>query len=88
MHFLHLLFKANNGGNRNGSGKIMIVELLIRRARRLEFDSGLFGDLWESVDKIPTDPKAPKLKLNLVKHLVLATDPNQDYSTNRGSQNP
>lgn len=88
MHFLHLLFKANNGGNKNGKGKFMIVALLNRRAWRLEFDSGLLSDLWESVDKIPTDPRAPKLKLNLVKHLVLATDQNQDYSAKRGSQNP
>lgn len=66
----------------------MIVELLIRRAWRLEFDSGLFSDLQESVDINPNWPRAPKLKLNLVKHLVLATDQNQDYAAKRGSQNP
>lgn len=88
MHFLRFLFKANNGGNRNDKDKLMIVELLIRRAWRLEFDSGLFSDLQESVDINPNWPRAPKLKLNLVKHLVLATDQNQDYAAKRGSQNP
>lgn len=74
MHFLHLLFNENNGGNRNGKGKMMITELLLGMAQKSEFDSGLFTHLWESGNKIPTDPKAPKLKFCSVKHIVLAND--------------
>ena len=96
MHFLHLLFNENNGGNRNGKGKMTIVELLLRMAQNSESDSGLFTNWRESVNKIPTDPKAPKLKLRSVKHAVLATDhsyqkgKNQDYSAiyKRGSRTP
>lgn len=41
-------------------------------AWRLEFDYGLFTDLWASVDNTPADPKAPKSN-SLVKQIVLAT---------------
>lgn len=83
MHFLHLLFDTNKGGNRNSKVQIIAVELLIRMAWRLEGDCGLLTDLWASVDKIPADPKVSKSN-GLVKHVVSATG--HSYKTVRISK--
>lgn len=81
MHFLHLLFHANKGGNRKV--QIITVEVLMRTAWRLEVDYDLFTDLWASVDKIPADPKVSKPN-SLVKHVVSATG--HSYETVRISK--
>lgn len=72
MHFLHFLFDAHKGGNRNSKVQIITAEVQIRMAWRPEVDYGLFTDLWASVDKIPADPKVSKSN-GLVKHVVSAT---------------
>lgn len=82
--------------NRNGKDKIVSVELIDRMVWRLEFVYGLVTDIWESVDKIPTDSKATRLKFSLVKCVHISNWPFTPKVkiriilpfTERGSQNP